>query len=375
MADARPPMPSRHRRSPAGTTASASGCAWKACASGSARPIALGGVDLAVNARRGARAGRRERRGQEHADEGALRRAPAGRRADVARRPALRAAQPARRPPGRRGDDLPGAVARAAPVGDGEHPARHGADARAAGALGRGPPPRRGGAGDSSAAATSRSTCRSRELSIASQQMVEIARAVAIGCRVLVLDEPTSSLTRPDIRQLFDLVRRLRSQGLAIVYISHFLEEVKEISDRFTVLRDGRAVGGGATRGRDAGADHRDDGRPRRRGPVPALAAHAGRGRARRRTTSPARRQAASRDAAAAPRRSARHRRPDRRGPHRAAPRASSASTPSAAGDVRVAAYSGHALARARAGGRAWAWSARTARPRGSRSTSASPTT
>jgi ribose transport system ATP-binding protein len=86
------------------------------------------------------------------------------------------------------------------------------------------------------------------ELSIASQQMVEIARAVAIGCRVLVLDEPTSSLTRPDIRHLFDLVKRLRSQGLAIVYISHFLEEVKEISDRFTVLRDGKSVGGGATR-------------------------------------------------------------------------------------------------------------------------------
>jgi ribose transport system ATP-binding protein len=86
------------------------------------------------------------------------------------------------------------------------------------------------------------------ELSIASQQMVEIARAVAIGCRVLVLDEPTSSLTRPDIRHLFDLVNRLRAQGLAIVYISHFLEEVTEISDRFTVLRDGKSVGGGVTK-------------------------------------------------------------------------------------------------------------------------------
>ena len=86
-----------------------------------------------------------------------------------------------------------------------------------------------------------------RQLSIASQQMVEIARAVAIGCRVLVLDEPTSSLTRPDIRRLFELVKRLCSQGLAIVYISHFLEEVKEISQRFCVLRDGRSVGGGET--------------------------------------------------------------------------------------------------------------------------------
>jgi ribose transport system ATP-binding protein len=85
------------------------------------------------------------------------------------------------------------------------------------------------------------------DLSLADQQLVEIARAVAVGCRVLVLDEPTSSLSVHDIGHLFDLVRRLRDQGHAIVYISHFLEEVKEISDRFTVLRDGGSVGGGRT--------------------------------------------------------------------------------------------------------------------------------
>src|SRR3954469_12110556 len=84
-------------------------------------------------------------------------------------------------------------------------------------------------------------------LSVAQQQLVEIGRAVAVGCRVLVLDEPTSSLTRADIARLFDLVRRLRASGHAIVYISHFLEEVKAISDRFTVLRDGKSVGGGPT--------------------------------------------------------------------------------------------------------------------------------
>jgi ribose transport system ATP-binding protein len=88
-------------------------------------------------------------------------------------------------------------------------------------------------------------------LSVAEQQLVEVARALAVGCRVLVLDEPTSSLSRADIERLFDLVRRLRSQGLAIVYISHFLEEVKAISDRYTVLRDGRSVGGGATASAD----------------------------------------------------------------------------------------------------------------------------
>jgi ribose transport system ATP-binding protein len=85
------------------------------------------------------------------------------------------------------------------------------------------------------------------ELTPAAQQLVEIARARAIGCRVLVLDEPTSSLGRADVVKLFDLIGRLKRQGLAIVYISHFIEEVKEVSDRFVVLRDGRNAGGGLT--------------------------------------------------------------------------------------------------------------------------------
>ena len=80
-------------------------------------------------------------------------------------------------------------------------------------------------------------------LSVAAQQLVEIARAIAVGCRVLILDEPTSSLGREDVRRLFDLVRRLKAQGHAIVYISHFLEEVKEVADRVVVLRDGRQAG------------------------------------------------------------------------------------------------------------------------------------
>ena len=84
-------------------------------------------------------------------------------------------------------------------------------------------------------------------LTIAEQQLVEIARSVAIGCRVLVLDEPTSSLTRADIDRLFTLIRELRDRGHAIIYISHFLEEVAQISDRYTVLRDGASVGGGDT--------------------------------------------------------------------------------------------------------------------------------
>lgn len=86
-----------------------------------------------------------------------------------------------------------------------------------------------------------------RKLSVAQQQMVEIARAVAVECRVLVLDEPTSSLTQRDTDKLFALIARLKKKGLAIVYISHFLEEVQEVSDRFTVLRDGQTVGSGQT--------------------------------------------------------------------------------------------------------------------------------
>ena len=79
-------------------------------------------------------------------------------------------------------------------------------------------------------------------LPLAQQQLVEIARALAVGCRVLVLDEPTSSLARADVERLFHLVKRLKLQGLAVVYISHFIEEAKQVADRFTVLRDGRTV-------------------------------------------------------------------------------------------------------------------------------------
>ncbi len=85
------------------------------------------------------------------------------------------------------------------------------------------------------------------ELGIAEQQLIEIARALAVGCRVLVLDEPTSSLTAADTEKLFALIRRLRGQGTAIVYISHFLEEVQALSDRCTVLRDGATVASAPT--------------------------------------------------------------------------------------------------------------------------------
>jgi ribose transport system ATP-binding protein len=91
-------------------------------------------------------------------------------------------------------------------------------------------------------------TTRGGQLSVAEQQLVEIARALAIGCRVLVLDEPTSSIARADVERLFEIIGRLKAQGHAVVYISHFIDEVKEVADRFAVLRDGRNAGGGEVR-------------------------------------------------------------------------------------------------------------------------------
>jgi ribose transport system ATP-binding protein len=82
-------------------------------------------------------------------------------------------------------------------------------------------------------------------LSTAAQQLVEIGRALAVGCRVLVLDEPTSSLSQADTQRLFALIADLKQLGHAIVYISHFIEEVKAVADRIVVLRDGRVAGEG----------------------------------------------------------------------------------------------------------------------------------
>jgi ribose transport system ATP-binding protein len=83
------------------------------------------------------------------------------------------------------------------------------------------------------------------QLPIAKQQLVEIARALASDARILVFDEPTSSLTEEDVSHLFAVIRDLKAAGLAIIYISHFLEEVTQIGDVYTVLRDGRSVADG----------------------------------------------------------------------------------------------------------------------------------
>jgi ribose transport system ATP-binding protein len=80
------------------------------------------------------------------------------------------------------------------------------------------------------------------ELGIAQQQIVEIAKALSQNARILVMDEPTAALSEHEIARLFDLIRTLKADGLAIVYISHRLREVFAIADRITVLRDGRHV-------------------------------------------------------------------------------------------------------------------------------------
>jgi simple sugar transport system ATP-binding protein len=82
-----------------------------------------------------------------------------------------------------------------------------------------------------------------KSYSIAVQQLVAVARALDVSAKVLVLDEPTSSLDAHEVEHLFATMRRLKNQGMGIIFISHFLDEVYEISDRFTVLRNGNLVG------------------------------------------------------------------------------------------------------------------------------------
>ena len=88
-----------------------------------------------------------------------------------------------------------------------------------------------------------------RQLSVGAQQLVEIARALMSEARVIVFDEPTSSLTQADAKKLFEVIRRLRERGIGVIYISHFLEEIRHLCTRYTVLRDGEVAGSGDLQG------------------------------------------------------------------------------------------------------------------------------
>jgi len=81
-----------------------------------------------------------------------------------------------------------------------------------------------------------------RALSVAQQQMVEVAKALSVDAKILIMDEPTSALTKTEIQELFAAVRRLKEKSVAIIYISHRLEELFEIGDRVTILRDGKYI-------------------------------------------------------------------------------------------------------------------------------------
>src|ERR1051326_6234342 len=81
------------------------------------------------------------------------------------------------------------------------------------------------------------------KLSLAQQQLIEIARAISAGARLLIMDEPTSTLTLTETRRLLEIVKDLRAQDVSIIYISHRLHEVEEIADRAVVLRDGQNAG------------------------------------------------------------------------------------------------------------------------------------
>ncbi|MBN1293308.1 MAG: sugar ABC transporter ATP-binding protein [Candidatus Latescibacteria bacterium] len=89
---------------------------------------------------------------------------------------------------------------------------------------------------------------RVMDLSPAARQLVEIARGLITDTKVYVLDEPTSSLSKMDTEHLFGVINTLKSRNVSIIYISHFLEEIKYVADRFTVLRDGETVGHGDVR-------------------------------------------------------------------------------------------------------------------------------
>lgn len=80
------------------------------------------------------------------------------------------------------------------------------------------------------------------ELTVAQQQLLEIAKALTLDAKIIIMDEPTSALTESEIETLFDRIRELKSQGVSIIYISHRMDEIKRIGDRATVLRDGARV-------------------------------------------------------------------------------------------------------------------------------------
>ena len=101
------------------------------------------------------------------------------------------------------------------------------------------------------------------DLSVSQVQMMELARALSFNAKVIILDEPTSSLSDQEVERLFGIIRRLRDEGAAIVYISHKMDEIRRISDEVSIMRDGEMIGTWPTADIYDRRDHHEDGRPR----------------------------------------------------------------------------------------------------------------
>ena len=108
-----------------------------------------------------------------------------------------------------------------------------------------------------------------RGLSVADRQLIEIAKALSSSARLLIMDEPTAALSLQEVDNLFAVVRRLHERGVSVIFISHRLEEVSEISDTVTILRDGRHVETRPTAGLAHGGDDPADGRALARRALP----------------------------------------------------------------------------------------------------------
>ena len=103
-----------------------------------------------------------------------------------------------------------------------------------------------------------------KQLTVAKQQMVEIAKALSYqNTRILIMDEPSAALSEAEIAELFSFIRDVKQKGVGVIYISHRMGELKQISDRITVLRDGQYVNTVNTADANAGRDHQHDGRAR----------------------------------------------------------------------------------------------------------------
>ena len=100
-------------------------------------------------------------------------------------------------------------------------------------------------------------------LSIAQQQLLVIARALSMHCRILLMDEPTSALSEDAAERLFGVIAQLKAQGVAIVYVSHKMDEIFRLCDRVTVLRDGATIGTRPVAANRPGRSDPHDGGPR----------------------------------------------------------------------------------------------------------------